>query len=959
MSKDYLKPDHTLIFCRTGVFVSTVLRGDCLLRIPFLLVLTVFLALGTIGQVAAEDIVYPDASTQKILIPKTIRITDTFVDAVAPETEEMATNQFKSKSLSGNTITIHSGGNPAQFVLGAINTFGADEIRNNIITIHSGAVISDTTGNPSNFAGVYAGYSLKGNVTGNQIFVTNGTIKNTAGTYGSVVGAYGLNAIGNSVTMDGSEVCLEVRGGHATTSADSNTRSYNSTASENRVSIRNSQVGAYVYGGYTQIQDADCSGIATASLNEVYISGVTVGTAVYGGDVFGGKVVNNGTGSSEAIGNIVIIDNKSHVQGDVKGGGVECFGANIHLISDNCVVVRGGSTVSHYVYGGWFSGSLASGTATGNKVSLSDSVVEYGVAGAHADGALTAEALKNSVTVSNSTVMRDINGGYAKADTTTASDNKVTVSNSTVGLDIHGGYAYSKASGAAAIASGNQVIINDNSDIHGKVFGGFANSDTSATASHNTVTINGGDFQENTYGGYAVGGSSSTATYNTVNLMAGTLHSILYGGNGTGSNADYFTGNTLNVIGYQGSVGRITNFEYFNFMMPSVLTPELTMVHITGSETHSSTHLDNTRVTLNGKLPGGNIGLNPGDRIILIDLTDGTPDSMTALPIRQGVALIYDFRLSAADNQLAAILQRQRPGKEIVDGRLPLLAFLNRGADLEELRTARCTRGPFVNVGGNWNRYNTGGYIDVDGLTVRTGLTRCFNFARGKLLLAPFFEMGKGESDTFNIYDGNAIRAHGKLGYFGGGLMSKYYLDNGRYYDASFRAGGAEIDYYSADLSHLTGVRAAFDISSLYLGTHFGMGYEWNVSRNMSFDVYGKYLYQHLASGTVTIADDPIHFCGLNSHRTRIGGRVNHVVTRRLGFYHGAAWEHEFNATEYANIYEYQLAGRSLQGDSGVGELGLTLKRTPTMPLNIDFGIQGYVGKREGGAANLQVRWER
>jgi hypothetical protein len=35
------------------------------------------------------------------------------------------------------------------------------------------------------------------------------------------------------------------------------------------------------------------------------------------------------------------------------------------------------------------------------------------------------------------------------------------------------------------------------------------------------------------------------------------------------------------------------------------------------------------------------------------------------------------------------------------------------------------------------------------------------------------------------------------------------------------------------------------------------------------------------------------------------------------------------------------------------------LNRTQVMPLNIDLGMQGYVGQREGVAANLQVRYER
>jgi len=957
MPNDSMKPGHTPVFRHAGLFVSTVLRAARGLQLSFFLCLALVPSLGLQGRVVAENIVYPGpgASTQEIVIPRTIRTTDLPVDAVAPESDEMEPRKFKSKSLSGNTITIFDG-QPVQFVLGAINTVDGDEIRNNIITIHPGVVISDTAGIPSDFAGVYGGYSLKGNVTGNRIFVTDATIRNSSDEYGSVVGAYGLNAVGNSVTVSGSDVCMEVRGGHATTSEDAGTESKSSTASENRVSISNSQVGEYVYGGYTQIQNAECSGEAIASTNAVYLSNVSVlGVGGDGGDIYGGKVRNAGTGASEAVGNLVIIDNNSHVGVHVMGGALDCMNSNIHRVSDNMVIVNG-STVDGSVYGGWFHSSTASGTARGNTVSVIDSEVGVGVFGASLDGGARAEALENSVTISGSSITSTIYGGIAHASTAVASNNKVTIGNSVV-TAVNGGTATGEA--GDAVASGNSVIFNDGGMVLGTaVMGGSAlSTGGAATASHNTVTLNGGTFVANIFGGFANGSDTSSATYNTVNLMAGEVNGIIYGGFcETGSNPDDFTGNTLNVIGYQNSVIHITNFENYKFIMPSVLTPDLKMIDITGSQ---DVNLADSHVTLQGKMKGGYVGLQPGETIILIDKTDGTPASMTALPVRQGVALIHTFGLSADDNQLVAIYRGKRPGLEIADGRLPLLAFLNHGAYLDELRTARCTRGPFVSIGGSWNHYNTGGHIDVDGLTLKTGVTRCFNFAHGKLLLAPFFETGKGESDTFNIYEGKAIRANGKLKYFGGGLMSKYYLRNGRYYDASFRVGGAEIDYYSEDLSRLTGVNAAFDITSLYVGSHVGLGQEWHVSRNISFDVYGRYFYQHLAGGTVIIADDPIHYCSLNSQRTRFGGRVNHGITQRIGFYHGAAWEHEFSATERANYYEYHVIGQSLGGDSGIGEVGLTLKRTPTMPLNIDFGIQGYVGKREGGAANLQVRWER
>ena len=48
----------------------------------------------------------------------------------------------------------------------------------------------------------------------------------------------------------------------------------------------------------------------------------------------------------------------------------------------------------------------------------------------------------------------------------------------------------------------------------------------------------------------------------------------------------------------------------------------------------------------------------------------------------------------------------------------------------------------------------------------------------------------------------------------------------------------------------------------------------------------------------------------------------------------------------------------SLQGDTGMGELSLSLKPSKDLPLSFDLGVQGYVGKREGVTGSLQVKFE-
>ena len=774
----------------------------------------------------------------------------------------------------------------------------------------------------------------------------------------------GGDALRNTVTMTGGSVGDNVYGGYSTSGS----------ASENIVTISEGSIGRSVYGGW-------CRGGSTVS-NQVIISGNAVigtNTNSRGNNVYGGyKNWPTGVIKSNEVtlsNNVQVKVTSSGLGGGVYGG----YGEDAMIAVHNNKVTLGDNVLVEGDVAGGYSGY--GGAVTSNSVAMNGGTIQKNVYGGYSGfGSVT----DNTVNLNAGTVGGNIYGGWSNGDSGTrfASDNSVTLSNTHVTGDVFGGRTYGYNGTTAA--SDNSVTLSGTTEVTGDVYGGYSTagcySDTTGHAMNNTITMNGGTVKGNVYagssqwGGYFEGKAS--VTDNTVNLNAGTVGGTIYGGYHVGGSGDNFTGNTLNVNGYEsslGSVGGLANFENYNFIMPGVLWPRLTtQVHITGA---TAVDLNNTHVALTGKVPGGGgARLYAGDYVILIDKTTGTPATRSTVPIRHGLSWIYHFRISVEDvpGKLIAILDGVDTAPEtenLVDGHLAALAFLNRGADLDPLRTTRCTCGTFVTLGGNWNRYNTGGQIDMDGLSLRAGYSTCTNFACGKLAIAPFFEAGMGGYDTFNVYtprdfdgnvvENNAIRAHGRINYYGGGLLTKFNLSDGLYYDSSLRVGGLDRNYDSADLSRLSGAAVKYDMTSMYAGLHIGMGREWSISNRMSLDIYGKYMYQYLGGGTVNIAGEPIYFSGIHSNRTRFGGRVNRAVNEYLNGYLGAAWEHEFSGTARASLYEYTLGSPSLRGSTGIGEVGLTLKRTPVMPLNIDFGVQGYVGKREGLAANLQVRWER
>ena len=41
-----------------------------------------------------------------------------------------------------------------------------------------------------------------------------------------------------------------------------------------------------------------------------------------------------------------------------------------------------------------------------------------------------------------------------------------------------------------------------------------------------------------------------------------------------------------------------------------------------------------------------------------------------------------------------------------------------------------------------------------------------------------------------------------------------------------------------------------------------------------------------------------------------------------------------------------------------MGELGITLTPSSTIPVSLDLGVQGYVGKREGVSGTIQLQWK-
>ena len=83
----------------------------------------------------------------------------------------------------------------------------------------------------------------------------------------------------------------------------------------------------------------------------------------------------------------------------------------------------------------------------------------------------------------------------------------------------------------------------------------------------------------------------------------------------------------------------------------------------------------------------------------------------------------------------------------------------------------------------------------------------------------------------------------------------------------------------------------------------------------------------------------------------------SNVVNEYITPYIGVAWEHEFDGESSATTNNLPILEPDLRGDTGIGEIGLTITPSETIPLTVDLGVTGYVGTREGISGSLLVKW--
>ena len=760
------------------------------------------------------------------------------------------------------------------------------------------------------------------------------------------------------------------------------------------------------------------AGTLTLTGNNAYTGSTTISDGTLKGNIASGTDLSiaasatyDGDNKARSVGGLngggkILNTDGLTVQNGTFGGVIDNSNTSLTKTGAGTLTLTGNNayTGSTTISDGTLKGNIASGT----DLSIAASATYDGDNKARSVGGLNGGGKilnTDGLTVQNGTFGGVIDNSNTSLTKTGAGTLTLTRNNA-----YTGGTTISEGTLKGNIASGTDLSIVDNATYDGDNKARSVGGLNGAGNILNTdgLTVQSGDFAgsiDNSNSGLTKTGAgtltlSGTNTYTGMTTVrSGTLalgsdltsnQLTLYGGTvfDRGSHNHSLDNGILSVNGangqsamYKGDLS--ARNATLNFISP--VHPTQPLLRVTGDADVSGS-------ACNVGLAGGT-SLASGSTLTLLEVD---PDkTLTANNLQRGNGIVQigstvahditaDVNLDPTTRRLNAVTAQVSPGratdqsKALSEGFLGGLALNLQGADLVAGRgmdsavrassgTDDAERHGFAGFGalsGGSLRYNTGSHLDMNSLSLLTGLSWGIDLAPGRLTLGAFFEYGNGSYDTHNSFTNAAsVDGDGNAYYLGGGILARMDFVNigpGRFYaEASGRAGKTHNEYDSSDLRDAAGRKADYDSSSPYYGLHFGTGYVWNINDAATLDLYGKYFWTRQQGDSVGLSTgEHLSFDDINSSRLRFGGRFAYILNEHVAPYIGAAWEHEFDGKARATTNGFDIDAPNLHGNTGIGELGLSLTPSADLPLTIDLGVQGYTGKREGVTGSLMVKWE-
>lgn len=548
-------------------------------------------------------------------------------------------------------------------------------------------------------------------------------------------------------------------------------------------------------------------------------------------------------------------------------------------------------------------------------------------------------------------------------------------------------------------AKNNRVYLSQVKFKNSTVVGGYADGDsnTFSQANDNVIEINGGSITNSWIAGGQVIGQGEASN----NLIILRNSPKLDGTSLVGGYIDYgwepvflnfgaihtrvdniVLGNTLEIHGVGITAAQVINFQTYRFILPNAIEDGSSVLTL---ESNNPTEISNADIQI--AVEDGSRILSSGTQVTLLANEQGmsAQNLPTNVQASQGSTIVYDFEL--ATNSVSSEVRSDlvesvvatvrgagaKPqAKSLSEGWLAGMALIRQGADLavaEAMRTiqemGRLEYATFGAILGGTSRYDTSSHIELDSVVLTAGAVVGNELEVGRLSIGAFLEYGNGFYDTHNTFSGMAsVDGDGDAWYAGIGVLGRMDFngsDKAHFYtEGSARIGRLHNDFNSADLRDISGVIAKYDDSVTYYGMHIGFGYELHVTHRVDVDFYGKYFWTHQQSADTGLStSEDLYFDSIDSSRVRLGAEVKQAVSEHVLWRAGLAYEYEFDGKAGSKTNGLRISDPSLEGSSGIAQLQVQVKPSASKPLEINLGVQGYVGQREGisGSASMVYRF--
>ena len=509
--------------------------------------------------------------------------------------------------------------------------------------------------------------------------------------------------------------------------------------------------------------------------------------------------------------------------------------------------------------------------------------------------------------------------------------------------DITNGYV---AGTLVALADGGQVEINNQTvvvsystvdDVYGT--GIVASGDVSARINNQTIVLDNATVVGGVYD-VSIKNGTSTRSGNDVELTNSRLQ--LSGINEVGSISGFDTiGLNVTEANKKNAVLTVTDADAGQMEFNGVTIEIASDDFLDSSDTYQLINVE-------------------GGTYTFTDLT--VKESHTFLEttyMADGKVVLGDGNSLTSENDLFnnKTVKATESSKTLAESLLGTVAFINQGAEfiadegiaamVDAAKLGEVTA--FGVMQGGSTHYNTGSYVDVDGVTFMAGAGLRVN---PNWTMAGFVEAGWANSASHV----EGTRGDGDHEYFGVGFATRYQTDGVLYADGSLRAGRATTEFagrYGQD-------SASYDAKSLYMSAHVGLGALWDLNESLKLDTYARYMVTYLDDDDVSLNNrynDKLELDSTVTHAVRAGARLLGDFNDYASWKVGAAYEHAFDGDAESAVNSFSLDVPSLEGDTGAFELGLRIRPSLESNWAVDLGAKGYVGDREGVTGNMTVRY--